>query len=338
MNARDSSDSNCARTHACRFGLKLLLFVAIAGLLLVLYLRAATTALKALHGPSTAEQIHESFANALHRKYDCLVMGNSRIYRGVNPDLFWCAAYNFSHDNDSFAQDYFKLKYLEQHGVAVNYLVLGVDYFEFSFLSSSRNYVYGSYFGSEYLGNFHDSLNDQFNAYMSLKFTQSFPSVMAYWFGYAHDAAESNRSHLKPNGQYIVAFHKSKEWWRDTAKRESNRLPVEEAYFEKILAYTQQHQIATLLIMPPTRDDELKSYDTATIKEFDELFQTKARQYGAHYLNFSTNKKFALEDYMDSTHLTPEAADRFSRMLSDEVAGLVTNKNTPWAAEIRIDH
>ena len=64
------------------------------------------------YGPSTEEQITQSFSNALEKDYDLLVLGNSRLYRGVNPDKFQLATFNFSHDDDTYIKIYFKLKYL----------------------------------------------------------------------------------------------------------------------------------------------------------------------------------------------------------------------------------
>ena len=60
---------------------------------------------------STQDQLEISFNNVLQKKFDLLMLGNSRIYRGLNPDKFSIDSYNFSHDNDSYNQLYYKLKY-----------------------------------------------------------------------------------------------------------------------------------------------------------------------------------------------------------------------------------
>ena len=73
------------------------------------------TLLSIQNGPSTKQQISTSFRNALKQDYDILILGNSRTYRGINPDLLAMKCYNFSHDNDSYNQSYYKLLYLIKH-------------------------------------------------------------------------------------------------------------------------------------------------------------------------------------------------------------------------------
>ena len=112
------------------------------------------------------------------------------------------------------------------------------------------------------------------------------------------------------------------------AKRDGGRLPIEEAYFENVLIFARQHNTPLVLVMPPTRADELKSYDAKTIAEFDNIFSTMARQYGGEYLNYSHSLEFVLNDYMDATHLDPQAADRFSVMLSKDASATIANANS----------
>ena len=70
---------------------------------------------------NTAEQIKMSFENSIADNYNCYFLGNSRIYRNINPEMMTTVkAYNFGHDNDSYNQMYYKLLYLLI--VAVKYL------------------------------------------------------------------------------------------------------------------------------------------------------------------------------------------------------------------------
>jgi hypothetical protein len=66
-----------------------------------------------VEGPSTEQQILMSFENAKKGNYDLMALGNSRMYRGIDPSVFDCSSYNFSHDNDTYNQMYYKLKWLE---------------------------------------------------------------------------------------------------------------------------------------------------------------------------------------------------------------------------------
>ena len=91
------------------------------------------------------------FRNAEKRPYDMVFMGNSRIYRGLNPDSFTTKSYNFAHDNDSYNQIYYKLLFLTAQNKKIQIVLLGVDYFEYSVFSDSRNYEYSKIFNKSYL-------------------------------------------------------------------------------------------------------------------------------------------------------------------------------------------
>ena len=51
-----------------------------------------------VRGPSTKELVDFNFNHALENNYNLLILGNSRIYRGINPDKLSLSAYNFAFD------------------------------------------------------------------------------------------------------------------------------------------------------------------------------------------------------------------------------------------------
>ena len=56
----------------------------------------------------------------------------------------------------------------------IKYLIMGVDYFQFSFLSDTRNYIYGNKFSNEYMKDFENSKNfiNKLNFYFEEKATK----------------------------------------------------------------------------------------------------------------------------------------------------------------------
>ncbi|MCA9067028.1 MAG: hypothetical protein KDA96_28385, partial [Planctomycetaceae bacterium] len=101
-------------------------------------------------GPSVQKQILGAFERAQERDIELLILGNSRMYRGLNPDHFSLPAFNLAHDDDSFNQMYYKLLWLEEQQKDIRVLVMGVDYFQFGVCSDRRNYVYSTLFAPEY--------------------------------------------------------------------------------------------------------------------------------------------------------------------------------------------
>ena len=91
-----------------------------------------------------------------------LFYGKFQNIQGNQPGLFTgVKAYNFSHDNDSYNQMYYKLLFLEKKDKKIDYLVIGTDYFQFSVYGDSRNYIYDRLFGLDYMKDYNDSIVDE---------------------------------------------------------------------------------------------------------------------------------------------------------------------------------
>ncbi|HUQ87832.1 MAG TPA: hypothetical protein VM096_09745 [Vicinamibacterales bacterium] len=285
-------------------------------------------------GPGMQERIERSFAAATTRRYDVLITGNSRIYRGVNPDELGAAAFNFAQDDDAFNQVYYKLKYLDQRGVRFRMLVMGVDYFEFSFLSDRRNAAYAKFFGDEYLQDFaapeqgrfarvihallHPVDEQAFNNTMIRQFTRpaSLLAERAIAMLQGTPPPPPIRVFLKDNGQYVLDAGPQRA---DPIQRDATRLPIQEQYFARILELAKAEGIKVVMVMPPLRRMELDAYPPGVVDAFDQWLERSARDHGASYVNFARHPAFTDADFADVTHLNESAADRFSRLLGAEL-------------------
>lgn len=295
-----------------KFLIKSILFLMILIISVEGFIKFTDDKLIKLNGPSTEQQIRISFENVLKYEYDTLILGNSRIYRGINPDKLSQKAYNFAHDNDNFNQMYYKLKYVEEHDKLPDTLIMGVDYFQFSFLSGSRNYIYNSVMPKEYMKDYKRDINKEVNTILSTKQNEFMLRLKSLNKKIDETAKVP---YLKENGQYI-RFREAKK--NEQAKRNSNRLPIQEKYFEKILKFCSDNNIKVVMVMPPTRKNELVNYTQETMDKFDNYFKSKENEQ-VFYLNYSKDERFNLEDYQDKTHLNKEGADRFSEILNRDI-------------------
>lgn len=260
------------------------------------------------NGPSTKQQIVHSFKNAINKSYQLVILGNSRTYRGINPDMFDYESFNFSHDNDSYNQIYYKLKFLTDNHKIIKHLILGVDYFQFSFKSDTRNYIYADFLGDEYMNDYDKS---------------GFLEKIEYYVGNIRSQkllhmsfSSKNKPFLRENGQYIkYGIAKKSDW----VSRDINRLDFQVEYFEKILALCKSNGIMVYLTMLPTRTDELRAYTDSEIDEFNVFISSFVDHQSVFYLNYSMMDGFTLEDYTDITHFNESAANRFSKILNREI-------------------
>jgi hypothetical protein len=259
-------------------------------------------------GPSTRTQIEVSFKNALEKDYELLILGNSRAYRGINPSLLDVSSYNFFHDNDTYNQLYYKLLHLLANKKNIKYLVLGVDYFQFSYISDTRNYVYSDLLGKDYNADypFQNGFSDFLNETQLLDFKRI---KMLKRFG----KSERNKSiYLKNNGQYIKP---GKATISNIANDLIDRIPIQIKYFERILAECKKKNIRVFICMMPARDLAMNYYTQAEILEFNNFVKSYSNDY-YKLLDFTYNKEFKMEDYTDIKHLTEKGADKFTVLLN----------------------
>lgn len=273
-------------------------------------------------GPSTASQIRYDFETVTHEPaFDAILLGNSRIYRGLNPTKMGGRVFNFAHDGDGYNQDYYKLLYLQRVGRLPTHLLIGIDYFNFSVIDPTRRELYQPYFPAQF-GLDYDSLNppkpgwgttynEQANLWVNKHFTQVFPLVLQG----ALSSGESTRSQ-SPEGQYRILSdprNPKKAYVRSAYvpfRRNSYRTPMMVGYFERLLGLARQLNLKVALVMPPCNIYEQAAY---SVQDKADFWDYVHRQAGTiPILDFEKDPDFTLQDYMDDTHLKVEAADRFT--------------------------
>ena len=302
--------------------LKLILLSLLSGFIIYGYCIFATYAAQKYHGRTTADQILMSFHNSVAEKYNCYFLGNSRIYRNINPDMFpLVKGYNFAHDNDSYNQMYYKLLYLLNHGENIDYLFVGTDYFQFSFMSDTRNYIYSTLFPREYSADFPNGRNwlvQKKEYYKTI--WENKQNCLDSCFDYMLNKPEPDHvNYQKKNGQYVVeGMAKGNE----TIDRDYSVLDMQYEYFKKILYICEQNDIVLYVIMPPLWEGETRSHTDEERKTFDAMIKDtlSGTPYFNNYINYSEREGLLpFTDFIDITHLTPEASDHYSRYLHEMI-------------------
>jgi len=266
------------------------------------------------NGPNWKQQISSSMKNALKKDYKLFILGNSKTYRGLNPEYFTFSTYNFSNDDDSYNQIFYKLKFLIENKKDFNYLILGLDYFQFSFKSDARNFVYADFLNENYLKDFNTNIHLlKLNYYLSNANLKKILSIR-------HPA---KKPFLKENGQYIYPGMAKES---DAFQRSISRLKFQEVYFDKIISLCKSKNIKVFIVMLPMRTNEFQSYTNEEIEEFNTYIEKFSDYKGVFYLNYSEIGGFSTEDYIDLAHFTEHAANTFSKILNDDILKLIENK------------
>lgn len=291
-----------------------LLILAIAGYIII---RLGNIIAAKEFGPNTEHQIRKSFSYASQTEATCWFLGNSRIYRGIDPEVINDAnCFNFAHDNDSYNQIYYKLKYLEAQNRTIDTLILGIDYFQFGLFADTRNYVYDSLLGRDYSRDY--SAYNIIELFNNLKRRlinnqSAFHSgIISYCMnGFIHP---SNLPSLSDYGQYRYNAEAKLD---DFVSRDAIVLDIQKNYFEKILDYCRNEDIDLYVLMPPIRDNELSNYTNEEMSSIRDMVNNMLTTYGFndHYIDYSNHPVFKdYTKYTDITHLKPEAAKEFTTL------------------------
>lgn len=302
-----------------KFLIKISFFSLLLLVIILSYTRYAAKILEYYHGSNTQHQISQSFTNSLKLNYDQLVLGNSRIYRGISPDQMTVETFNFAHDHDSYNQMYFKLLYLKEKNVKFKTLILGLDYFQFSFFSDKRNYAYAPYFHSDYFDDYPWSFHEV-QAYENLRGIRMSHTIIVNSVNYYNNSVPHPLI-LKENGQFLVNGF-SVENDTNFTKRNAHRHPLQENYFLKIIELAKRMNLNIYLVIPPTRKEELASYRSGIVNNYNLAFDLVARKKGVKLINYAGDTTYKYFHFSDFTHLNPEGANLFSKNLNDTILKL----------------
>lgn len=308
-----------------RFALNVaLLGITVIMLLFIVFTVGDRLATK-IFGPNTKTQIEKSFQNALSSNANNWILGNSRVYRGLNPDKMSKSWYNFAHDNDSYNQMYYKLKFLLNNNCSIDTLIIGTDFFQFAVFSDTRNYVYDGLLGKEYIKDYNSwrlkEVYDNFKRFLITKQSSFHSALLKVNSLLVED--KKNLPYLRANGQYINDQGNAKE--EDRTERDSTMLDIQKRYFEKILIICKNKDIDLFVLMMPVRDNELSCYSesfTNTFKNYIERFMKDAG-YDNRFIDMSDNTDFKdFKMYTDITHFNSESADRYTKCFYEKLKSI----------------
>lgn len=317
-----------------KFVFKAIVFFVLSVFMILAYKNYSLKKLNQRFGVSLKERIEDSFLNATVNDYNLLIVGNSRPYRGIDPDFLDIPSYNFSNDNDSYNVIYYKMLFLDDSDVEYDHVILGVDYFMFSFLDGSRNYIYVNHLDKMFLKDYKSGNKLFLKDYKSINKIQFFLDDLENYRGIRKteiiietiDTINKNPEltsfaglTYKKNGHLLDTWHAAKE--SDKVERVSNRLIVQENYFNRIIEKCKKEDKKLYLVMPPVRSNELQQYPKNVISEYDSFFNSKTTD-GVYYFNYSTDTSFSIADFSDITHLNGFGSEKLTKKINRDIIQL----------------
>lgn len=279
-----------------------------------LYNLVSTKILNIYYGLSTKEQIEQQFVGLTSQQdsIECIYLGSSKFYRGINPNLITPCGYNFAHDNDSYNQIYYKLLYTNQRCPNLKRVVICFDYVSFCVFSESRNYVYHHYFPKEYSKDYSKNFYNNY-IYPYLIGTKNLPTILIAFL----NKNKPQPPYLTRKGQFVTlgAAHED-----DFVKYYTHIYDLQVSYYNKILEYCRDHHLECVVVAMPNRDGEYWNYDNAFIEKMNQFALNAQEKYKCIYLNYIRNKELLnVNLFSDVSHFNQYGADFFSKKLNADI-------------------
>ena len=180
-------------------------------------------------------------------------------------------------------------------------------------------YVYGALFPEEYSADFSDG-NDWITRKKEYYKTiwENKQNCFDSCIDYFRSVPEPEKiNYQKPNGQFVVYGAAKGD---ETIDRDYSVLDIQYDYFKKIIEVCEENDIVLYIIMPPLWKAEVESHTDEERDAFNEMIRTTLLDtpYNNNYINYSEIEGLSpYTDFIDITHLTPEASDSYSTYLSD---------------------
>lgn len=262
---------------------------------------------------------------------ETLILGNSHVYRGLNPEYFSSVTFNAAYVSQTFTQDYEIFNKYYNDFKNLKTLIISVSYPSYYFkleltpeLWRNKNYVIYYQMKTAH------SLTDYFEL-LSNKTKINYVKLTDYYF--------KNQSQLTTSelgfGSYgdKVSSQNLEESGKKHAIRHSNGRYSIETYIktfdenlfmlESMIQQCKEKGINVVLLTTPTYHTY---YENIKPEQLDIIKSTSlelASKYNnCSYLNLLEAPEFTEEDFYDADHLSELGAQKLSLIINDEIEQL----------------
>lgn len=266
---------------------------------------------------------------------EVLILGNSHMFYGLNPEYFSYRTFNASHISQSLDYDFGILKKYQNDFTNLKALVLPISYFSLFWSLENgneswrkKNYtIYYEIDISESITDYSEVLSNGLGINIRrllLHYVLGHPAVSCNHLGWGNSFKSKNSRNLEESGIIASKRHtivdrlsyKNKEIFKDNMKKLSS-----------IMRWCEAKQIKLILITPPAyisyRQGLNQEQLSETMKAIESFCNDKSNCYHKNYL---TDKVFVAGDYYDSDHLSEIGAKKLSQIVDEEIVKIVPVK------------
>lgn len=297
-----------------KFAIKVLLFFTP---LLILLAVTEYNALSMTHDFALRRKILE---NNLDRA-EIVVTGSSHAEYAVKPKLLGHPAVSVAHSaQDLYYDTKILTKYLPQM-TRVKLVVVTVSYHSFEYMIEDSIYAWQTDFYNKFWGiprqNSSFKLADH-SAIALFGIQQSRNFLLT---------GTSNLSELDDSGgnEFLLTFSERNVLNGQFALKDSNskmdieHIPNNREYLDELFSKLKAANIQSVIVTTPCAPSYYNNMDNERYLRMQNETKSLMQKYNLEYYNYLKDERFVVEDYFDSSHLNTQGAEKFSRILKEEV-------------------
>jgi hypothetical protein len=266
-----------------------------------------------------------SYKNDYLRKHsdsiEVLLLGSSHAFYGLNPRFFQARAFNAAYVSQSLDYDDAILE--KYHWSRLKYVLIPISYFSmYSNLTSSREAWRVKDYVIYYKIKPPRGITD-YTEIFSGRLDLNWKRISSYYLHGVSDitctdqgwgTACSSRDARDLTETALEAIH------RHTVARDEGIVDANEAALRKMIGYAQHHHITVVLYTPPAYPTYADRLDPAQWSATVKVATGVAAAYPhTVYLDFLKDARFTAGDFHDADHLNEIGAQKFTRIMDDEL-------------------
>ncbi len=283
----------------------------------------------------------KKYLDAHSNDIECLILGSSDIYYGVNPIFFSEKTFNAGYISQSLNFDFEIFEKYKGNFKNLNTVIIDVSYLSFVFdlresPESWRASNYVMYYGIN-SNNFSDHTEIFSNKFkMNLMKLSSFyikgnSRIGSSNFGWGTNYKSENAKDLIRTGKKEASIHN-----KLSSKDSRSFFNQSTMKLNSVIEWCQDRNIKVILITPPTFESYRKNLNANQLNVMMNTASKIASKYdNCVHLNLFEDTSFMAKDFYDANHLSEIGAKKLSILINQEIINGRYITNPPQKTEIK---
>ncbi|MCP4652141.1 MAG: hypothetical protein GY858_02000 [Candidatus Omnitrophica bacterium] len=261
--------------------------------------------------------------------YQILVLGSSHAFRGINPALFRHKGFNLANASQTLYYDLEIVKKYIDRMPALKMVLINVDFLSFEFdLDKSQEY-WRCFFYEKHLNIPLESNNHRFDIKrFSLADMYGRKRSLGFFLkGFNVDLAKSvaddgfMAKDITHNDRNLISTFSGKkraDYHRQFCLGITD--PSENiAYLEELIKLLKDHDVTPVIMTIPTFITYYQNFSEGERAFITNTAKAIGKKYSVNYFDYLKDPRFIISDFYDNDHLCHHGANKFSRIINQEI-------------------